>query len=200
MIYDEIYILNYTIDGNRIIADKLKAPQVLGLIEAISKDDVYKSTVVSLTDSTLLKVDRDAMLEAMYSDLNISRYIIEYLAHFSKSRIENISNSMSLSKYDNLLIYLYSYTIGNLFPVIIKENKTFIADYLNINNRTLYRYLDILDKENIINRKGQSIIIGRDNYQNLLSKINWSYSSCLYILNIRLIKFNLKTTTIDNYL
>ena len=172
LIYDEIYILNYTIDGNRIIADKLKAPQVLGLIEAISKDDVYKSTVVSLTDSTLLKVDRDAMLEAMYSDLNISRYIIEYLAHFSKSRIENISNSMSLSKYDNLLIYLYSYTIGNLFPVIIKENKTFIADYLNINNRTLYRYLDILDKENIINRKGQSIIIGRDNYQNLLSKIN----------------------------
>lgn len=168
LVRGEIYILNYTLDGNRVIADKLKAPQMLGLIEAISNEDKYSSSVVSLTDCTLIKVDSAVLIRAINSNLDLSKYVIKYLASFSKSRIENISKSMSLSKYENLLFYLHSHTIGNFLPVIITENKSFIADYLNINNRTLYRYLDRLDREDIISRKGQSIVINSENYKNLI--------------------------------
>jgi predicted transcriptional regulator len=66
-----------------------------------------------------------------------------------------------------LIIYLYNKTLGKKLPEKINDNKSFIADSLQINKRTLYRYLNKLQEEGIITREGQDIVISEKNFKKL---------------------------------
>lgn len=167
----DVYILNYTFNGKRVISNTLEAPQLLGLIEGINHEDHYMATVVTLTKCTLLKVETGPFLQAVTSNFELSNYIVSYLAKLTTFLMENTSIKMSLSNFDKLLLYLYDQSIGQQPPVIIAENKNFIADLLNINIRTLYRYLDELTELKMIQRAGQNIVMERENIKAIARKV-----------------------------
>ncbi|MFL0247765.1 Crp/Fnr family transcriptional regulator [Candidatus Clostridium stratigraminis] len=166
------YVENYTLDGRRIIADTLKAAQVFGLIEAINCENYYKGTVITLSKALLVKVNKDKFLEAVYNDIQIASIIIKYLAYFSTHSIMVSEYKSSVSSYENLIIYLYNKVLGKSLPHRIHDNKAFIADSLQINKRTLYRYLNKLTNEGIIYREGQEIIICKNNFTKLEQLFN----------------------------
>lgn len=166
------YVENYTLDGRRIIADTLKAAQVFGLIEAINNVSYYKGTVITLSRALLVKINKDKFLEAVYNDIEIATIIIKYLAYFSTHSIMVSEYKASVSPYDNLIIYLYNKILGKRLPHRIDDNKAFIADSLQINKRTLYRYLNKLTDEGIIYREGQDIIVSDDNFKKLEQLFN----------------------------
>lgn len=166
------YVENYTLDGRRIIADTLKAAQVFGLIEAINNVSYYKGTVITLSRALLVKINKDKFLEAVYNDIEIATIIIKYLAYFSTHSIMVSEYKASVSPYNNLIIYLYNKILGKRLPHRIDDNKAFIADSLQINKRTLYRYLNKLTDEGIIYREGQDIIVSDDNFKKLEQLFN----------------------------
>lgn len=161
------YVAKYTPDGRRIIADTFTEPQIFGLIEAINGVSNYKGTVITLSDSILVKINKGKFLEAVYSNIDISAYMIRYLAGFSTHSIETSEFKSSISQYENLIIYFYNKTLGKKLPYRIKENKAFISDSLQINKRTLYRYLNRLSDEGIISRDKQDIIIYENNFRKI---------------------------------
>ncbi|MFL0267682.1 Crp/Fnr family transcriptional regulator [Candidatus Clostridium radicumherbarum] len=166
------YVENYTLDGRRIIADTLKAAQIFGLIESINSENYYKGTVITLSKALLVKINKDKFLEAVYNDIQISSIIIKYLAYFSTHSMMVSEYKASVSPYENLIIYLYNKVLGKSLPNRINDNKAFIADSLQINKRTLYRYLNKLTDEGIIYREGQEIIICKDNFDKLEQLFN----------------------------
>lgn len=167
----DVYISNYSIQGKRIISNTLEAPQFLGLIEGINGEKQYMATVVTLTKSTFIKVERELFLHTMGCHFDLANYIVKYLARLTIFIMENSSIKMSLSDFDKLLLYLYNEAIGQKVPVYISENKSFIADLLNINIRTLYRYLDMLTKENMIQRVGQAIVLEKENIEKIAKRV-----------------------------
>ncbi len=169
------YIVYYTVDGRRIIADTLNGVQIFGLIEAVNNTSCYSGTVITLSKSLLVKIKKEYFLEAIYNDIHIASYIIKYLAAFSTHSIKASEYKTSISPYENLIIYLYNKTIKKNLPCKIKDNKTFIADSLHINKRTLYRYLNRLTDDDIISRDRQDIVITENNYkkiQRIFNSIN----------------------------
>lgn len=166
------YVVNYTFDGRRVIADTYSKAQIFGLIEAINNDSFYKGTVVTLSRAILVKVNKEKFLEAIYSDLEISSIIIKYLADFSTHSIKASKYKTTISPYENLIIYFYNKALGKKFPYRIKDNKSFIADSLQINKRTLYRYLNKLSEEEIILRDGQDIIISESSFRKIEKLFN----------------------------
>lgn len=166
------YIVYYTVDGRRIIADTLSETQIFGLIEAINNIGSYSGTVISLSNSLLVKVKKEYFLQAIYNDIEISAYMIKYLADFSTHSIKASEYKTSISPYENLIIYLYNKALKKKFPYRVKDNKTFIADSLQINKRTLYRYLNKLTDEGIISRDRQDIVITESNHEKLQSIFN----------------------------
>lgn len=169
------YVVNYTFDGRRIIADTLTKPQIFGLIEAVNGADCYKGTVITLSDSILVKVNKEKFLKVIASDINIAAYIIKYLADFSTHSMKVSGYKTAISPYENLIVYLYNKALGKALPYRIKDSKSFIADYLNIDKRTLYRYLNKLSDEGIIARERQDIIISEKSFkkiEQLFSSIN----------------------------
>lgn len=78
----------------------------------------------------------------------------------------------TISPYENLIIYLYNKVIGKELPIRIKENKSFIADSLHINKRTLYRYLNKLTKNKIISGVNQEIVISEVNFNKIKELFN----------------------------
>lgn len=172
LVHGIAYVVNYTLDGRRVIADTLTDAQILGLIEAINKDKYYNGTVVTLSDSLLVKVNKEKLLEAIYSDIHIASSIIKYLADFSIHSIKVSKSKTSVSPYENLIIYLYNKALGKKLPYRIKDNKSFIADSLQINKRTLYRYLNRLTSEEIVSRNGQNIIISESQFNRIEQLFN----------------------------
>lgn len=166
------YIVYYTVDGRRIIADTLNEVQIFGIIEAVNNTSLYSGTVITLSKSLLIKIKKECFLDAIYKDIDIASYIIKYLADFSTHSIKASEYKTSISPYENLIIYLYNKTLKKNFPCKVKDNKAFIADFLHINKRTLYRYLNKLTDEGIISRDRQDIIITENNYKILLSIFN----------------------------
>jgi CRP-like cAMP-binding protein len=166
------YVVNYTLDGRRIISDTHTEAQIFGLIEAINNSTYYKGTVITLSNSLLVKVNKVKFLEAIYSDIDIASIVIKYLADFSTHSIEISQHKTSISAYENLIIYLYNKILGKSLPDRIKDKKSFIADSLQINKRTLYRYLNKLAAEDIISREGQDIIISESNFKKIEKLFN----------------------------
>jgi CRP/FNR family transcriptional regulator, cyclic AMP receptor protein len=169
------YVENYTFDGRRIIADTHTKPQIFGLIEAINNNDFYKGTVITLSKSLLVKVSKEKFLETLYTDINIASNVIKYLADFSTHSIKVFEYKTAISTYENLILYLYNKVLGKNLPNRIEDKKSFIADSLQINKRTLYRYLNKLTEEGIISREGQSIIVSDSNFtkiEKLFNSIN----------------------------
>lgn len=166
------YIVYYTVDGRRIIADTLSETQIFGLIEAINNTSCYCGTVITLSNSLLVKVKKEHFLEAIYKDIDTASYTIKYLADFSTHSIKASEYKTSISPYENLIIYLYNKTLKKKLPYRVTDNKTFIADSLQINKRTLYRYLNKLTDEDIISRDRQDIVITESNYKRLQSIFN----------------------------
>jgi CRP-like cAMP-binding protein len=161
------YVVNYTLEGRRVIADTFTESQIFGLIEAINHDSKYRGTVVTLSKALLVKVNKNKFLEAINSDLEISAYIIKYLAYFSTHSMQVSEYKTAISSYENLIIYLYNKTLGKKLPEKINDNKSFIADSLQINKRTLYRYLNKLQEEGSITRERQNIVITEKNFKKL---------------------------------
>jgi len=165
------YTLHFTLEGRRVISDTLESGQIFGLIEVLSEEKTSRAAVHTLTDCLFVKVNRELFLKALYEDPEISQVIMHYLARFSNRLIAAFERRTSVSAYESLLLYLYNRSLGQNFPCRIKEKKSFIADALHVDKRTLYRYLNRLSEADLILREGQSILITRDRFSRLADEV-----------------------------
>jgi len=157
------YIVNYTPKGKRIIADTLHGGQIYGLIEALHHRKTYIGNVITLSPCMLAKVPCNLFLSALKHDLFLSNLALGYMADFSAKLMESSEQKSAASPMENFLFYLYHRSIQQPLPCYIKENKSFIADYLGIDKRSLYRYLNQFEKEGYLRREKQAILISEEN-------------------------------------
>lgn len=165
------YIVNYTTTGRRIIADTLHDGQIYGLIEALHRRESYLANVITLRSGLFVKIPVDLFLHTLEKDLKLSNLALYYVADFSAKLMEASEQKSSSSPLDNFLYYLYHRTLHQELPYTIRENKAFLADYLHIDKRTLYRYLKHLEGETCLSREKQSIRITTDNLENIKKRL-----------------------------
>lgn len=165
------YIVNYTSSGRRIIADTLFGMQIYGLIEALHHRPNYLANVITLTPGQFAKIPVEDFMAAIKKDLSLSNLALQYVGDFCAKLMESSEQKSSLSPFENFLYYLYQRTVHQGLPYVIVENKTFLADYLHIDKRTLYRYLKQLEEEECLTRDKQNILITSTQFAKIREKL-----------------------------
>ena len=171
MVKGSANVIHFTPVGELIIFNHLTNNSLFGLIEYLdNKHDFYKS-VAFFKDTRVIKIPVEAF-DKEERTIELLEIYNDFLLEFSKKAIETFDLTKNYGRKRNLVEFLLSKCSDEEFPVRITLTKKLISDYLKINERTMYRYLNELIDNNCISRKTGKIIISEENYNNLVEYAN----------------------------
>ena len=161
------YIVKYSIDGKRIIADTMYPVQLFGLYEMLREAPVYDATVTAATECVLLEFSAREFSRWIYGDNSIALITLEYLAGLVQNNYRRNDRSLLNSGMENLLIYIHQYCTGRPLPAVLPVERKTMSEELGINLRTLYRYISRLKEEGLISIERGKISVTKEQFHQL---------------------------------
>lgn len=138
--------------------DEVNAIDCLGITEFLTEKKEYTGFVIAKTDCYLLKVHNSEFYEILSSSFDICFSILKILAKVTTHAMEHAETQSTFPKKDIVGYYLYLKS-SDFIPYVCPLKRSELADFLHINLRSLYRYLDAMASEGMIKiRKGKIII------------------------------------------
>ncbi len=161
------YIVKYSVDGKSIIADTMYPVQLFGLYEMLDHTQVYRATVTAASDCCLLEISAAYFRECLNEDIKTCLLTLEYLAGVMEQSISKSDRTLFNTALQNLVLYIHQQCRGVTLPHRLAISRQTLSEELNINLRTLYRYLDKLKEENLILVERGKILVGPDQFARL---------------------------------
>lgn len=135
----------------------------IGLIELLNSKKIYTASVVTQTDCNLLKIDSNLFVKLLKKN---SKFCFLVLKIFGMSTLEHMYNAKSnivLPKEQLVGFHLYNLAQKNSLPYTYPYTRDYLSRELSINIRTLYRYIDLLKENQLIEIHRGSIVITKSN-------------------------------------
>lgn len=164
-------VVHFTQIGEMIIFNHISNTSAFGLIEHLDDNHAYYKSVAFFKDTRVIRIPIEAF-EKEEKSLELLKIYNSFLLDFAKSSIRAFDLTKNYGRKKNLVEFLLSKCVDQEFPVKITLTKKVISDYLRINERTMYRYLNELIDKNCITRQTGKIIISKENHDNLLEFLN----------------------------
>lgn len=161
------YIVKYSVDGKSIIADTMYPIQLFGLYEMLHHTDNYRATVTAASECCLLEISAPYFRSCLEADIQTALLTLEYLAGVMEESISKSDRTLFHTALQNLVLYLHRQCQGLERPCVLPISRRTMSEELNINLRTLYRYLDRLKEENLISVNRGKISIDGEQYARL---------------------------------
>ena len=148
----EILISSSDIDGNEEIYNYLKSGDMIANILVFAKNNTFLGDAIAQKNTTILQIKKDILLEILK---NNNLFLDWFLSYNSNETMESKIKAKLLSKRsikDRIIYYLI------INGGIIDESVTSISKKIMINRVCVSRIISDLEKQNIIKRKGKTII------------------------------------------
>ncbi len=145
----------------RIIMSTLEKSAIFGMPTLFGKGEKFPTVITAEKDCTAVFLSKDWVTAAFAAEPQITENYITLLSdkiRFLTDKIDSLSAKRGTSK-------LYAYIVdeydkrGENGKVTLKYNMSELSRVLGIGRTTLYRELDELVNENIIIKKGKTIIL-----------------------------------------
>lgn len=160
-------IVCYSHDGKASVQDSLQAPQIFGLTELICDQQCYSASVVGDKTGMVLAIPSTLFMQAIRNDLAACQAIIKYLAYLARRNMDAWEYSNLYAPQDTLVLHLYTWSREQQLPYTLKMERNDLAEFLHIQVRSLYRYLDNLKNQNMCCTVNGKITITEENFQAL---------------------------------
>lgn len=169
---DFVYIL---LEGNccvekykqsgAVVTDNTRHPlQMFGLFEGFAGIKYYSATMRCATDCVYIQTPIDAFLYLIKSDPKLMWLTMQFLSGFLSDYIDS-SDLLILNDPKHIILSkLYRYCLGKPFPVTVHYKKEDLARDLNLNLRTMYRYLDQFYQSGVLSSKKGKITITEEQH------------------------------------
>lgn len=164
----QVSVFKYSHGGTSIRSGISEAPQIFGLYEALDGIREHSVTLQAATKVRCAVIPPAFFLQAINSNHKISLAALSFLAKFIDRMLDRSDQLTLNSPYENLLIYLFEKSVGKPLPLVIDANKSEIAELLNISNRSLYRHLEQLEDDGLIERIHGKIVITKSSFNRIL--------------------------------
>lgn len=161
-------VVHFTSVGELIIFNHISNTSIFGLIEHLDNNHPFYKSVSFFKDTRVIRIPIEAF-EKEEKNIELLKVYNDFLLNFSKQAINTFDLTKNYGRKKNLVEFLLSKCTDEEFPIRITLTKKVISDYLRINERTMYRYLNELINANCISRKTGKIIISKENYDNLVT-------------------------------
>lgn len=162
-------IMNRISFSTNDIIDYVEPPHILGLMEFINKDAFYTAFVVSETDCVLFRVLAKDFMDYIRQDAELCYQTLLVTAHIASWNMDRAETHRIFPAQDILGHYLYQkarFQLPYTCPLTRKE----LSEKLNINLRTLYRYLDTMNQNGYISLTRGKIVIGQKEMEHLSAR------------------------------
>ena len=150
----EISIVSYLADGSEIIYNTLHSDDIFGNNLIFSSSPYYKGNVITNTDCKIAFIDKKDLLKILKDNENFFIHYLKIQSDFGKQLNQKIK-LLSISSAKERLLYYF-----HLNNNIIELNSiSSLAKQLYLQRETLSRVLSKLEKEKLIKRDNNSIIL-----------------------------------------
>lgn len=161
-------VIHFTSVGELIIFDHVSKPHIFGLIEFLDGHKKYYKSVNFVKGTKLIKIPREDF-ENVPETIELLKIYNRFLLDFSIKAIVSSDLTANYGKKRNLVEFFLSKCTSENFPIKINLTKKIISDYLRINERTMYRYLNEFVDNKYITRENRKLYITEENYKNLIA-------------------------------
>lgn len=170
---DYVYIL---LEGNccvekykqsgAVVTDNTRYPlQMFGLFEGLAGIQYYSTTMRCVSDCVYIQTPIESYMYLLRSDPKLMWMTMQFLSSFLADYIDS-SDLLILSDPRYIILSkLYRYCLGKTFPVTVHYKKEDLARDLNLNLRTMYRYLDQYYKSGLLSSKKGKIMITQEQHK-----------------------------------
>lgn len=171
LVTGQCHIIKYYDNGSRMIADSMKPVQLFGLYELLNEIPSYSASIVTIENCSVLEIPARLLLKQLESHIQSTLLITRYLSALTERSFNQRNREKLLTEYQNLLLYLYRHTFGKSAPVSLRLERKIMSEELNINLRTLYRYLNRLKEEQQISVVHGLIFLSEEQLTMLESRV-----------------------------
>ncbi len=165
-------IVKYSAEGKAVIVDELRPAQLLGIYEVLAGLTKYEASVIADEQLIAIEFSAEYIKKSMQENNALSILIAGYLAKLLAKTANRNQNTLLYSSMENLIIYIHSHVLNQKFPFVFTQEREEIAGALNINLRTLYRYLNKLSNEGYIKKENRKIIITKAHFVKMSEKVD----------------------------
>ena len=159
-------ILNHISWSTDSIIDYVEPPHILGLLEYLTDVPAYTAFVVADTPCVLFRVAASDYISLIQNDSKLCFRTLIILGKVSNLHMERAEQQRIFPQIDILGHYLYLQA-RHAVPYVCSLTRKELADELSINLRTLYRYLDKMEKQGYLILRRGKIVIEQQQLDNL---------------------------------
>lgn len=142
-------------NGNRVLLNEIKAPGIVGAASLFGESSFYQTTVKAKKRCQVLLLQQSQMNELIKSDGEFAMNYIRFLSDRIRFLNKRIASFTSGSAVSRLSVYLANRQIDGKCEI----SRARLATELDIGRASLYRALDTLTQQGIIETDGKVIII-----------------------------------------
>lgn len=147
----QIHAMKYLISGKSIFLRALKQGEIFGIGSVFQEEDIQLSYMEVTEKTEVIYIDEDELMKIFaYQDI-LKNYLtfISTKIHYLSNKIDILSQA---SIRERLLMYIHDQYVASDSRQIIKVPMSLsaLADYLGVSRASLYRVLEILEKEDIL--------------------------------------------------
>jgi CRP-like cAMP-binding protein len=157
----QIKLERSTIEGRTALMHTIQAGE--SFAEAALFSDVYHCNAIATKPSEVIQFPKEDMLKVLCDNPQMA---LKYISHLS-SQVRTLRTRLELSNIlsarERILQFILVYIDPEKKEIVLKSTLKDFAAELGLAHETLYRELKTLEKEGIIERNGNRIII-RDLY------------------------------------
>ena len=152
---------NYSSAGQKNVLAVRRAPQIIGIVQMIERLPYYSTNMEAITEVEAIEINNVFFRRELEMDGRLGLLMLHNLS----TKIIEASQKLKWRNFwgtrENFLLYLYDqYTKSKKeLPFVIDKSNRCIAEELGISERTLYRILNGLRTEGIINVQDGNIVL-----------------------------------------
>ena len=143
--------------------------EVLGLIEYLTGIQYYTADVIAESECLVLKIKVDDFISLIQTNGKLCYQVLQVFGHAMSANMTSAEQNHLLIRQDILGYYLFLQAV-NEQPYRCDLTRDELAKRLNLNLRTLYRYIKKLEDQRMVEIKHGKLCVTRHNFDLLNQK------------------------------
>jgi len=154
--------------GNLFTITDFKMGGVLGANLLFSKRPYYPLTITASTETTMLKIEKDFLLDLLWTNRNFLKAYLEFSSTNTARLTSKLKHSVNKTIRENIVNYIkYMYSKNNSLTIKLTMTKKQLAENFGVNRTSLSRELKKMKEEGLIDYDNNSIIIKDETILNM---------------------------------
>lgn len=152
---------NYSAAGQKNVLAVRRAPQFIGIVPLLDRLPHYGNNMEALTDVKAVEIDNTFFERELEADGQLGLLMLRNLAAKVIEASQKLQQRSFWGARENFLLYLYrQYSIaGGQVPFVLTKSNRCVAEELGISERTVYRVINDLRDEGLVQVKNGNIVL-----------------------------------------